>query len=209
MSQTELAHRFILDTFTQTGCSPSLLDIQRRFELAAEEDALALLEELEGRGLIHRTAGDRRVTHAYPFSNLPTSHRVRISGGPEVFAMCAIDALGIPFMLKRDAAISSACEQCGSRISVEIAKQTVIASSPAGMVVWVGKVSAGCVPANDLCPDLNFFCAAGDLDAWRMAREEPDGTILTLEQAVVSARRIFEDLLNTSEFHLPTPGGGA
>lgn len=209
MGQVELAHRFILEAFARTGRSPSLADIQRQFELPTEDDALILLEELQGRGLIHRRPGDSSVTHAYPFSNVATKHRVRISGGPEVFAMCAIDALGIPFMLNRNATISSACEQCGRDISVEIANKSVVSSTPAGMFVWVGQVTAGCVPANDLCPDLNFFCAAGELDTWRTARDGREGTILTLDEAVITARRSFEHLLSTSALQLPTSDEGA
>jgi len=32
---------------------------------------------------------------------------VELAGGPAVFAMCAVDALGIPQMLRRDGRISS------------------------------------------------------------------------------------------------------
>ncbi|MGH3546890.1 MAG: organomercurial lyase [Pseudonocardiaceae bacterium] len=33
---------------------------------------------------------------AYPFSAAPTRHRVRLATGVDTYAMCVIDALGIP-----------------------------------------------------------------------------------------------------------------
>jgi hypothetical protein len=38
------------------------------------------------------------VAVGYPFSRTPTRHRVQLAGTPPVWAMCAIDALGIPQM---------------------------------------------------------------------------------------------------------------
>ncbi|MHA4854887.1 organomercurial lyase [Rhodococcus sp. MSC1_016] len=40
-----------------------------------------------------------RITSAYPFSASPTLHRASIGGGSTVYAMCAVDALGISAML--------------------------------------------------------------------------------------------------------------
>src|SRR5215831_684656 len=100
-------HRFILETFARTGHSPTLEDIQHKFVLSSIKEADSRVAELERRGSVHRNPGDREITHAYPFSNEPTSHRVQLANGPQVYAMCAIDALGMPFMLKKDAKIRS------------------------------------------------------------------------------------------------------
>ena len=43
----------------------------------------------------------------YPFSAATTAHTVAIEGGPTVFAMCAVDALGIADMLGTDVTITS------------------------------------------------------------------------------------------------------
>lgn len=48
------------------------------------------------------------VAAAYPFSGIPTPHRVALDGLPAVFAMCAIDALGLPAMAGRNGRITSA-----------------------------------------------------------------------------------------------------
>ncbi len=64
-------HRFILQTFATTGQAPTLEAIQAQFDLASIDEADARLRDLEERGCIHRTAGDRLVTHAYPFPMSP------------------------------------------------------------------------------------------------------------------------------------------
>ncbi len=48
------------------------------------------------------------VTGGVPFAAAgATAHRVQISGGPEVTANCAVDALGIPAMIGRDVEVHS------------------------------------------------------------------------------------------------------
>ena len=188
-------HRFILETFAQTGRSPALEDIRSQFDLESLQDAEAMLSDLERRGSIHRNSGDPFITHAYPFSNEPTRHRVRLAAGPEVYAMCAIDALGMPFMLKQDAEIASACEQCGGDIELRISNGQIIRKAPVGIVVWYGVLEEGCVVATDLCPDLNFFCSSEHLEAWAEERTSRAGDMLTLEQALERGRQSFEKLL--------------
>lgn len=188
-------HRFILETFATTGHAPTLEDMQAKLHLASVEEANTLITELEEKGCVHRKAGDRTVTHAYPFSNEPTEHRVQLAGGPQVYAMCAVDALGMPFMLKRDAEIHSRCTQCQDAVTVHIQQQEVTHRSPAGLVVWLPTVQRKCVAATDLCPSLNFFCSAIHLNQWRAAHPEKHGEMLTLEQALSLGRNTFEPLL--------------
>jgi hypothetical protein len=61
-----------------------------------------------------------QITAAYPFSALPSRHRVRISGEAAVFAMCAIDALGISAMTGRPVVIESADPHTGEPITVNV-----------------------------------------------------------------------------------------
>ena len=194
-TDTRSAHRFVLETFAETGHSPSLEEIRRRFGLASVSDAEALVVELERGGSIHRNAGDATITHAYPFSNEPTAHRVQLAGGPDVYAMCAIDALGMPYMLKQNAEITSVCEQCAASIAVRIEGQQAVQRSPSDIVVWYAKAGEGCVLATDLCPKLNFFCSAAHLDAWQAQHPGNEGRMLNFEQAVEAGRKSFENLM--------------
>ena len=188
-------HRFILQTFATTGQAPTLEAIQARFDLASLDEADTRLRDLEEGGCIHRKEGDRLVTHAYPFSNEPTPHRVSLADGPQVYAMCAIDALGMPFMLKRDAQIHSECTQCQDEVTVHIQHEWLTQHSPAGLVVWFPTVQGSCVAATDLCPSVNFFCSATHLDQWRAAHPEKQGEQLSLELALAGGRNVFEPLL--------------
>ncbi|MGH7342237.1 MAG: organomercurial lyase [Candidatus Rokuibacteriota bacterium] len=56
------------------------------------------LELLARADLVHQDPATGAIVVAYPFSGRPTAHRVHI-GNDEVYAMCAIDALGIAPML--------------------------------------------------------------------------------------------------------------
>jgi hypothetical protein len=188
-------HRFILETFATTGHAPTREDIQAKLRLTSVEEAEALIAELEEKGCVHRKAGDHTVTHAYPFSHERTQHRVHLAGGPQVYAMCAMDALGMPFMLKCDAEIHSLCTQCQDAVTILIQHEEVRHQSPSGLVVWFPTVQGTCVAATDLCPSLNFFCSAAHLNQWCAAHPEKHGEMLTLEQALVDGRKTFEPLL--------------
>jgi Alkylmercury lyase len=87
-------HQAVLRSFVHTGAAP---DISSLAEHAAPFEAPQVLGE--------PAVGDfwcldqvGQITAAYPFSALPTRYRVTMSGAATVFAMCAIDALGISAM---------------------------------------------------------------------------------------------------------------
>jgi hypothetical protein len=189
-------HQFILRTFAKTGHSPTLTDIQHEFALAGLGDADLLITELERHGSVHRTSGDRAITHAYPFSNEPTAHRVQLANGPEVYAMCAIDALGMPFMLRRDAEIRSLCAHCGKEVQIQIQAGQLKEHRPQSLVVWFPTVKEKCVAAIDLCPSLNFICSTTHLKQWHTAHPEHHGQLCTLAQALEKGRNIFEPFLS-------------
>jgi hypothetical protein len=189
-------HKFILRTFAKTGHSPTLADIQHEFALASLGKADLLIAELERQGSVHRSPGDHAITHAYPFSNEPTAHRVWLANGPEVYAMCAIDALGIPFMLRRDAEIRSLCVHCGKEVQIQIQAGQLRGHRPQRPVVWLPIVKEKCVAAIALCPGLNVFCSTAHLTLWHTAHAEHHGQLLTLAQALEKGRNIFEPFLS-------------
>ena len=109
-------HQAVLRSFARTGSLPetSLLE-----DAAAPSGAAQALAELaDGDFLCLDDAG--RITAAYPFSALPTAHRVQIAGGASAYAMCAIDALGIAPMLDGKAVIQSADPSTGQPITVSL-----------------------------------------------------------------------------------------
>lgn len=188
-------HRFILEMFVKTGRSPTLKDIQQEFALSSTEEAEAQVAALERLGSIHRNLGDRQITYAYPFSNEPTLHQVKITGGPQVYALCAIDALGIPFMLKRDVEIHSACAHCNREIRIQVKSGRIAQQNPERMVVSYTKPDGCCVAAIEQCPHLNFFCSAEHLNQWSVGQPEQTIQMLTLHEALKGGRKAFETLL--------------
>lgn len=188
------ARRYILWHFADTGRGPRIPEIQRHLQLASREDASAMLTKLHAVDLIVYDAAKASIAAAYPFSAKPTSHRVEIRNRT-LHALCAIDALGIPFMLDTPAQIRSECFWCHAAVEVDVADGEIRAHRPAGLVAWYPeKDSCGCV-ATSRCVLINFFCTADHLAAWRDTSPGEQGTALSLDDAVEAGRMIFENLL--------------
>lgn len=119
------------------------------------------------------------IQAAYPFSAVPTRHRVRV-GDVEVWSMCAIDALGIPAMLGRDGVISSTDPVTGEAVSVTATSGTTVWEPPRA-VVFIGR-RPGSGPAAAVCCDaLNFFTSRASASTW--ARAHPGTPVRIIEQA--------------------------
>ena len=96
----------------RVGCRAN----RRRAGIAADA-ALRRMEEVD---LVHRRP-DGTIWCAYPFSAQPTGHTVELSGGQRpLHAMCAVDALGIPLMLGRDAVVRCADPLNGRELVIRI-----------------------------------------------------------------------------------------
>jgi hypothetical protein len=104
-------YRALLLVFPERGGPPdraTLRQLARQSGLRLEP-TLALLAAQD---LIQRDHTTGAIRAAYPFSGVPTAHRVHLAAtsaqpAVDVFAMCALDALGIPLMLRRAATITS------------------------------------------------------------------------------------------------------
>jgi hypothetical protein len=190
------ARRYILLHFADTGRAPRLSELQRELQLPSEEDAAAILARLHSADLIVFDAARASIVAAYPFSAEPRGHRVEV-GNRTLQALCAIDALGIPFMLDAPGLIRSECFWCHAPIGVHIEGGGVAAHWPASVVAWYPeKDSCGCT-ATSRCVLINFFCSEDHLGAWREANPGEEGTALNLQEAVEAGRMIFEELLRS------------
>ena len=120
--------------------------------------------------------------------------QVLIDGHHRLYAMCAIDALGIPFMLGQGARIRSACFVCQQRVTVDVHGDSFQGAFPLTTVVWFSERD-GCCVAEARCPLMNFFCHEGHLHAWRTTSPDERGTVLSLREAVDLGKAIFGELL--------------
>jgi hypothetical protein len=165
-------------------------------EHAAPFDVAEVLAELGSNDfLCVDQAGD--ITAAYPFSARPTRHCVRLADNAAVFAMCAIDALGISAMTGRPVVIESADPSTGQPITVNVDGATS-SWNPATTVVYVGRSGGECAgPSASLCCEyINFFTTGGTAAAWAGCHPEARGGILSQDRALQVGIGIFGQLLS-------------
>ena len=192
-------HQRLLRAFV-TGGGPPNAATAGRLAAEVELDPRAALAALAAIDLVHTDPATGTISVAYPFSGRPTAYRVELDGGPAVFAMCAIDALGIPQMLDRDAHISSIDPVSGQPITVEV-NDGVWRFVPVTTVVLDGRSTggdAGSSVADCCCPHINFHIDREAADAYRRTRPGMTAMLFDQAEAVQAAGRAFGPLLNPS-----------
>ncbi|MFP5116098.1 alkylmercury lyase family protein [Bacillaceae bacterium C204] len=184
-------------------------DLTAKQEQIDVKSALRRLRELD---LIHWDQNSGNVTVAYPFSGVPTPHRVTLAGMSPAYSMCAIDALGIPSMFT-DAVIESECAFCGEKITINV-KNNLPVAIPDTVAVGLGTMDATdtnaccdsfCGPneptpvATSCCPAIQFYCSE---EHWQKANEKNSTTTkhkLTLAEAFEVGAAIFGGTLSKAE----------
>jgi hypothetical protein len=156
-------------------------------------DSLPLARLIEA-DLIQTDENDR-LTVAYPFSAQPTRHRVTLRDGRSYHAMCAIDALGIPYMLDERGEVQ-AQEPDGHGI-------VHVTADPDGEPVWkpeqavaVAAFGDGCCLAQSACPHINLFASTGAASRYLDAHAL-QGSVLSITDAARAGRWLFGDLLHS------------
>ncbi len=204
-------HRAVLLAFAATGDPPSRRTL---VQTAGDGEAGdAALRELHDRDVI-RLDGAGAIRAAYPFSGVPTPHQVQLADGPTVYAMCAIDALGMSTMLGRPVTIRSCDPTNDEPITVSVSAGQAD-WRPASTVVFVGATDhrsaqiftlptqpdetpcCAAAPAADrCCTVMNFFTSAASASRWQAERPEVTGLILSQPQALRLGIDIFGALLD-------------
>lgn len=187
---------WILQTFA-AGRKPeveSLCDVASGLDIDVEEAMAKFAEE----DLVHQDSSTGDILVAYPFSGRATAHRVRLGVDREVDAMCAVDALGMPYMLAAEAEIVSRDPLTGDEVWVRIDPGDGVWWEPETAVVFAGATGASGPSASTCCSFINFFASAES--AGRYLRENPlvRGETLSIPEAVEAGELIFGDLLEAS-----------
>jgi hypothetical protein len=183
----------ILTAFVKGGSAPSVHEVAHALARPVGE-VLEGVRMLAAADLLVWVEDEARIISAYPFSGVPTAHQVLIDGRTRLYAMCAIDALGIPFMLGQGARVRSTCFFCQQPVTVEVHGGSLQEASPPTTVVWFSERD-GCCVAEARCPVMNFFCHEGHLRAWLTTSPEERGTSLSLQEALQVGRAVFGELL--------------
>jgi len=154
-------------------------------------------DKLAREDLVHRDASTGEIAVAYPFSGRHTAHRVRIGRRSEVDAMCAIDALGIPFMLGEATEVVSRDPLTGEEIRIWVEPGGAVRWEPEGAAVFAGSDRCEGPASAVCCSFVNFF--ASRESAERYLRETPavQGEVLSIPDAVEAGRTVFGGLLST------------
>ncbi|MBD0670123.1 alkylmercury lyase family protein [Streptomyces sp. CBMA156] len=182
----------ILRHFSATGTAPGARTLRPEAAEAGRSAGEVLAELAEEDFITLDEAGNIRA--AYPFSAVPTRHRVRLGIGVEVWSMCAIDALGIPAMLGQDAVISSTDPVSGDAVTVTSA-DGVLRWDPVDAVVFVGQRPGGGPAAAACCDALNFFTGAANAEAWTSGHPDVPGRTVGRSEAERIGRETFGHLL--------------
>ncbi|MGH3448839.1 MAG: organomercurial lyase, partial [Nocardioidaceae bacterium] len=147
-------HREVLSYFLQSGHGPGWEWLRGRasgLDLEPQQ-AVGMLEVAD---LMHRDHHDDVVVVAYPFSGVQTRHRVELDGTAPVWAMCAVDALGIPLMTGHDGVIESADPTSGEPVRIGFADGRWSWSPDSTIVLSARGGEAG--PSSCCsCPHINF-----------------------------------------------------
>ena len=133
--QTDVLQR-VLRTFAERGGPIRVEEIAAALPDRAPEAVRDSLIKLDEDDLIEVRGG--RVEIAYPFSAAPTPFVVRLAGGRERYACCAIDALGVAPLLGQRVHVGSQCHHCGTPLEFVV---TPDGPGPEAreVMVWVGK----------------------------------------------------------------------
>jgi hypothetical protein len=214
----------ILRRFPARGGPPDhtqLRQLARRFAVPLA----ATLADMAAQDLIQLDATTGGIRAAYPFSGLPTPHRVLLApdaqevAEQQVFAMCALDALGIPLMLHRAATILSedALTHMPIQVTIEPAGHGPLTSldgwrarwDPVGMVIFARDAThehehdGGCAAAGTCCPVTNFFTQEAHAQQWAQLHPVSDGIVLTPVEALHRAQALFGGVLQRLEVQRP------
>ena len=190
-------HRAVLAAFTLTGRPPPAHEIEALIR-AAGGDPDFVRTELTDADLLAFTAGGE-VRAAYPVSPAPTPIRVSWAGGPQVHAMCAIDALGMSAMLGRPVTITAAEPDTGRPVTV-----TVTAGqarwAPRTAVVFAGDTGEPGRPSADrCCGSISFFTTGRAARAWARRHPHITGTVLRRDGALRMGIQAFGALLQPAD----------
>lgn len=185
-------HRALIEGLLTNASVPSAPELADRLGTSTEavRESLHALAEADYLAL---DAGER-VTCLYPFSATPTSHIVLIEGARR-FAMCAIDALGIPAMLDRELDLEACCAVCKTPIVLRVRPGAIASAAPSSAMVVARRdedepAFAAC------CPFTVFVC--GQDHAEQFVRRIAGTHALSLGEALTEAEAIFGDLLADS-----------
>lgn len=182
--------KYIFQTILKSGRTPTTTEMQLALK-KSDSNLFRGLNKLEKKDILLRKRGTQEIVSIYPLSLKPTEHQILLENGKRLFAMCAVDALGMPIMFNRNIKVVSQCEKCKQKIIIEIKNEEITWISHPNIMIW--SPSCQITPAAETCcPSVNFFCCKEHLEEW--TKENPDliGKISEIKQAFPSIKQCWK-----------------
>jgi hypothetical protein len=178
---------YTLNAFPKLGRAPALEEIARDFFFQRDE-ILLILDSLVSQGLLRIEPTSYMILDAYPYSGVPTRHRVYFDDGMSAYCMCAIDTFYVPFLTGRDVIIRSRCYHCRAEIEIRIKQCQIVDAKPSrAITIWKSTAEYD-------CPMTNFFCSKDHLGEWRKKASEEPGQPCDLVEALAHGRKTVESM---------------
>ena len=189
--------KFILTQSPVLGRIPTIDIIKKEFNQLPNEEVIIILNKLDRLDAIHLNSDNNIIDAAYPFSDSKTSQMVTFKGKgyKSIYAMCAIDALGVCFMFDCDVTIVSKCYHCDERINIDIKDNEIILLKPNNIVVWCD-MEYSCCAATSLCKNINFFSSKFHFIEWQKGKPTRKGHLLQIQEAFYLGKLFFENRLD-------------
>jgi hypothetical protein len=185
-------HQAVLAEFAARGQSPAPTEIERLIRVAGGDPDRVRAELTQADLLAFTAQGEIRA--AYPFSPAPTAIHVSWDG-TDVYAMCAIDALGMSAMLGHLVTITASEPGTGRVISVTVDGDHA-RWAPRSTVVFAGATGdAACPSVDRCCSYISFFTTAPAAREWASRQPELVGSVLGRDAALRIGIATFGGLL--------------
>jgi len=184
--------RYILTQAPILGKLPTISMIRENFSDISKEKFVKIIDHLDEIDAIHLNENKTMIEAAYPFSNLKTAQLIKFKekSYKDIYAMCAIDALGIPFMLNSGIFIKSKCFHCDDGIDIEIEDHEIINLYPENTVVWC-HMEYSCCAATSLCNNINFFSSVQHFEEWQQNNKKSKGFLIQIQEAFHLGKLFF------------------
>lgn len=181
--------KYIFQTTLKFGRTPTTAEMRLALK-KSDGNIIRILNELEKKDILLRKRGTQEILSIYPLSLTPTEHQILLENGKRLFAMCAVDALGMPIMFNRNIKVISQCEKCKQKITIEIKNEEIAWVSHPNIVIWSPRHQIA-PSAETCCPLVNFFCCKEHLEGW--TKENPDliGKISEIKQAFLRIKQCW------------------
>lgn len=172
--------KYIFETILKTKKAPTIREM--RLALKKSNDyVIRTLDELEKKDILLRKGRTQEIVSVYPLSLTPTEHQIILRNETRLFAMCAVDALGMPIMFNKKAKIVSQCEKCKQDITIKIENEEIVWVSHPNIMIW--SPGRQVTPAAEkCCPLVNFFCCKEHLEDWSKENSDLHGKTSEMKQ---------------------------